>query len=245
MTSGPEQTRALTRREARAIASQHAALLQTATPKPTRRRRAMSLFAALCAFGLLGGTLVTTGASMAQAEQEAPVSAFASAADEAQTFIAAADLAHAGSLDFGSYAVYVKPTPTPTPTPQVAEAGSGDSGGSDSGDTGWTAPFVAPDPGTAQAIAYDAVVARGWDDNEFACLVALWNRESGWNASAYNPSSGAYGIPQALPGDKMAANGADWQTNPATQIAWGLDYISGRYGTPCGAWGHSESVGWY
>jgi hypothetical protein len=73
----------------------------------------------------------------------------------------------------------------------------------------------------------------------------LWNKESGWRVNAYNSGSGAYGIPQALPGSKMASAGADWQTNAATQIKWGLGYIKGRYGTPCGAWGHSQSVGWY
>jgi hypothetical protein len=109
-----------------------------------------------------------------------------------------------------------------------------------------TAPAVGiPDPGSAQAIAYQMVLARGWDDGEYECLVALWNRESHWNVYAHNASSGAYGIPQALPGDKMASAGADWQTNPATQITWGLGYIAGRYGTPCGAWEHSERKGWY
>lgn len=102
-----------------------------------------------------------------------------------------------------------------------------------------------PDPGSAQAIAYQMVMERGWSESEYSCLVALWNRESHWNVYAHNASSGAYGIPQALPGDKMASVGADWATNPATQITWGLAYIEGRYGTPCGAWGHSESVGWY
>ncbi|WP_395640909.1 lytic transglycosylase domain-containing protein [Pseudolysinimonas sp.] len=109
-----------------------------------------------------------------------------------------------------------------------------------------TAPAAGvPDPGSAQAIAYDMLLARGWDDSQYECLVALWNRESHWNVYAHNTSSGAYGIPQALPGDKMASAGADWQTNPATQITWGLGYISGRYGTPCGAWEHSERKGWY
>ncbi len=101
------------------------------------------------------------------------------------------------------------------------------------------------DPGSAQGIARSMLAGRGWGDDQFACLVSLWNKESGWNVTAYNRSSGAYGIPQALPGNKMASAGADWQTNPATQIAWGLGYIGGRYGTPCGAWGHSQSVGWY
>jgi len=106
-------------------------------------------------------------------------------------------------------------------------------------------PQITPDPGSAQAIAHDQVIARGWGEDQFSCLVSLWNRESGWRVNAANASSGAYGIPQALPGNKMASAGADWQTNPATQITWGLNYISGRYSNPCGAWSHSENSGWY
>lgn len=102
-----------------------------------------------------------------------------------------------------------------------------------------------PDPGSAQAIGYELVMARGWGEDQYSCLVSLFNRESHWNVYAGNPVSGAYGIPQALPGSKMASAGADWQTNPRTQITWGLNYIAGRYGTPCGAWGHSQSLGWY
>lgn len=102
-----------------------------------------------------------------------------------------------------------------------------------------------PDPGTAQAIAYELLLAKGWGGSEFDCLVALWNRESHWNVYAHNTSSGAYGIPQALPGDKMASVADDWATNPKTQIIWGLGYIEARYQTPCGAWGHSERKGWY
>ena len=109
-----------------------------------------------------------------------------------------------------------------------------------------TAPAVGkPDPGTAQAIAYDLLMSRGMAESEYGCLVALWNRESGWNVYAQNRSSGAYGIPQALPGSKMASAGADWATNPKTQILWGLSYVSGRYGTPCGAWASFQSKGWY
>lgn len=104
---------------------------------------------------------------------------------------------------------------------------------------------VSVDPGSAQEIALAKLTARGWDAAEFSCLVALWTRESNWRVDAHNTSSGAYGIPQALPGDKMATAGADWRTNPATQIEWGLGYIAGRYGTPCGAWAHSEARGWY
>jgi hypothetical protein len=110
----------------------------------------------------------------------------------------------------------------------------------------WQPPTVGiPDPGTAQAYALSAVLARGWTESEYACLYALFAKESGWRVNAYNASSGAYGIPQALPGSKMASAGADWQTSAETQVNWGLAYIQGRYGTPCGAWQHSQSRGWY
>ena len=84
----------------------------------------------------------------------------------------------------------------------------------------------------------------GFSIDQYGCLESLWNRESGWNPHAANPS-GAYGIPQSLPGSKMASAGPDWQNDPVTQIKWGLAYIKDRYGSPCGAWGHSESHGWY
>ncbi|GIE79502.1 hypothetical protein Aph02nite_54520 [Actinoplanes philippinensis] len=85
----------------------------------------------------------------------------------------------------------------------------------------------------------------GFKIDQFPCLDKLWKKESGWNYKALNSGSGAYGIPQALPGDKMASEGSDWKTNPATQIKWGLGYIKGRYGSPCSAWSHSQNVGWY
>ncbi|GAA2972879.1 hypothetical protein JOD63_000166 [Microbacterium terrae] len=85
----------------------------------------------------------------------------------------------------------------------------------------------------------------GWGAGEFSCLVSLWTKESGWNYQAYNAGSGATGIPQSLPGDKMATAGADWQTNATTQIRWGLDYIARAYGSPCSAWGHSQATDWY
>jgi hypothetical protein len=89
------------------------------------------------------------------------------------------------------------------------------------------------------------MLASGFDIDQFPCLDKLFDKESGWNYKATNRSSGAYGIPQALPGSKMASAGSDWKTNPATQIKWGLGYIKGRYDTPCGAWSHSQSTGWY
>ena len=98
---------------------------------------------------------------------------------------------------------------------------------------------------SAQDIAHQMLQAQGMGDDQFTCLVNLWNRESGWRVDAENPTSGAYGIPQAYPGSKMASAGADWQTNPATQITWGLGYIDGRYGNPCGAWTFFQSNNWY
>lgn len=99
--------------------------------------------------------------------------------------------------------------------------------------------------GQTQKIAHEMVMKRGWDEGQFSCLVKLWNKESNWNHRAENPSSGAYGIPQSLPGNKMASAGSDWRSNPATQIKWGLGYIKDRYGSPCAAWAHSGQVGWY
>jgi len=85
----------------------------------------------------------------------------------------------------------------------------------------------------------------GFSASEFTCLDELYTRESGWDVHADNPTSDAYGIPQALPGSKMATAGADWMNDAATQIRWGLEYIRGSYGTPCAAWGHETTFGWY
>ncbi len=99
--------------------------------------------------------------------------------------------------------------------------------------------------GTPRQIAMEMLPGYGWSSTEFSCLNSLWEQESGWNPYAANPSSGAYGIPQALPGSKMATAGPDWQGNPATQITWGLGYIQSTYGSPCGALAHESAVGWY
>jgi len=90
-----------------------------------------------------------------------------------------------------------------------------------------------------------AASTYGWGDDQFQCLESLWAKESGWSYTAYNASSGATGIPQSLPGSKMATAGADWETNAATQIKWGLGYINASYGSPCSAWSHSQSMNWY
>lgn len=99
--------------------------------------------------------------------------------------------------------------------------------------------------GEYQLYALSILSDYGWADSEIVPLIKLWNRESHWNPSAHNKHSGAHGIPQALPGRKMASEGSDWATNGKTQIRWGLNYIKNRYGSPSKAWSHSESHGWY
>ena len=116
---------------------------------------------------------------------------------------------------------------------------------SNGGDVGAPPPGVVVDRAAAKAYAASRMGAYGWGSDQFRCLDLLWTRESSWRADAYNASSGAYGIPQSLPGSKMASAGADWRTNAATQIDWGLGYIDARYGSPCAAWAHSEAVNWY
>jgi len=100
--------------------------------------------------------------------------------------------------------------------------------------------------GSPKLIAKALMLANyGWGDDQYSCLVTMWNHESNWNPNAENAGSGAYGIPQALPGNKMATYGADWRTNPATQISWGLNYIKTSYSTPCGAWSFWQRGSWY
>jgi hypothetical protein len=105
---------------------------------------------------------------------------------------------------------------------------------------------AADTPNGARALASNlAATTYGWGADQFQCLDHLWTKESGWSYSALNRGSGAAGIPQALPGSKMATAGADWSTNAATQIKWGLGYIARSYGSPCAAWAHSEASNWY
>ncbi|NUU23385.1 MAG: transglycosylase SLT domain-containing protein [Streptomycetaceae bacterium] len=90
-----------------------------------------------------------------------------------------------------------------------------------------------------------AIARSMMSDTQFQCFSNIVTRESGWNPYAVNKSSGAYGLVQALPGSKMATAGADWRTNPATQIKWGLSYMNSRYGSPCGAWSFWQAHNWY
>ena len=108
-----------------------------------------------------------------------------------------------------------------------------------------SAPAARVASGSPQRIAQSMLASFGWSSSQFSCLDPLWAHESGWSVTAYNAGSGAYGIPQALPGSRMASAGPNWQTSAATQIRWGLEYIKGTYGSPCGAWDHEQATGWY
>jgi hypothetical protein len=134
-----------------------------------------------------------------------------------------------------------------TPASAVSSAdqssSSGNSPESTAGDSA-PPPVAAPDPGTAQSIAYNMLASFGFSTSQFSCLQSLWQRESGWSYDAENPS-GAYGIPQSLPASKMASAGSDYLTNPATQIKWGLGYIKDVYGTPCAAWDFELANNYY
>ncbi|AGZ39466.1 lytic transglycosylase domain-containing protein [Actinoplanes friuliensis] len=118
-------------------------------------------------------------------------------------------------------------------------------------ENGGPVPYAGPIPSScndysgSRAIGCALMLDKGFGLDQFPCLDKLWKHESGWNYRAENRSSGAYGIPQALPGKKMSSSGADWKTNPATQIKWGLGYIKGRYNTPCGAWSNFQNNGNY
>jgi hypothetical protein len=127
--------------------------------------------------------------------------------------------------------------------PRLASRPVPGSGGISGG--GGVVLYPPPNPGTAQAIAYSLMPSFGFDPKtQFGCLNDIWTRESGWRYNAEN-ASGAYGIPQALPGDKMASAGPDWQTDPRTQIEWGLGYIKSTYGTPCNAWAFWQAHDYY
>ena len=101
------------------------------------------------------------------------------------------------------------------------------------------------DPAGAKAYAASVLGGHGWEASQMTCLDTLWTKESEWLTSATNASSGAYGIPQALPGVKLATAGGDWQTNYRTQINWGLTYIESRYGSPCSALNFHYANNWY
>ncbi|GAA4669352.1 aggregation-promoting factor C-terminal-like domain-containing protein [Frondihabitans cladoniiphilus] len=199
-------------------------------------------------------SLNNTTAQLEQQYQQGQAAAAAYAAAQAEKAKEAKQAADAAAL-----AAKTKPVTSGTGTSGTGTSGaSSGSGGSGSGtgtSTGTTAPAsgggttnlgsgVVNDTAGAHAYAQAQLASRGWS-GDYQCLVNLWNQESGWRTNALNVSSGAYGIPQALPAKKMATAGLDWQTSYATQINWGLGYIAAAYGTPCGAWAHEVAHNWY
>jgi hypothetical protein len=220
-----------------------------ATRRSTWRIKVFGLAVAMTVAGggAVGGWMLTSGPGRQEATKQTPVQAqgpspLTDAQRKATEAMRLRELkkraSRAARDDDGRPMLVAKGTPPATrkpatPAPATKKPGTPDLGG--------------PTPvGEAQRIAKAMLPDYGWSpSSQFGCLVNLWNKESGWNTHASNPSSGAYGIPQALPGSKMATAGSDWQDSARTQIKWGLGYIRDRYGTPCAAWQHSESTGWY
>jgi hypothetical protein len=201
-----------------ASAGESASLLAKAGPQPSARPATAHLDRGIRLAGVARGEAASLWATRFRAQRVAERAADRRAARRAAARRAAARAAAQAAA---------AATPAPSPSSQAA-TGS------------------APSPsGNPQKIAEAMLGSYGWSSSQFGCLVSLWNLESGWNVYASNPSSGAYGIPQALPGSKMASAGPDWQTNAATQIRWGLGYIRSLYGSPCGAWSHEQADGWY
>jgi hypothetical protein len=185
---------------------------------------------------VVGILMVTVGAAGVIAPTSAIVAA--NAAGIAPAAVSASSLA--GAVTAAGAAAVVATSGTSTPAPRTTPASR-------------STPRAAIAPHRVGTKAYSKWYAKtlsakrhGWKtQRQFQCLVNLWSRESGWRHKAHNSSSGAHGIPQALPGSKMASAGPNWRTNPRTQIKWGLKYIKGRYGSPCGAWSHWLSRHWY
>jgi len=196
--------------------------------------------------GLVGGLLISdrkeqqraTASTLAAQAADAPTAA-TDASDRTDAQHKANDAAAAAAAE--AQAADAARTKQPASRSDNRGAPSGPASGGSAG----------PVPASCQvytgnrATGCTLMLQWGFGMDQAPCLVSLWNRESGWNEKSSNKSSGAYGIPQAIPGSKMASTGADWKTNPVTQIKWGLGYIKGRYKTPCGAWSHSQSTGWY
>jgi hypothetical protein len=198
-----------------------------------------AIFAVIAIIGVaVGGKLFAPGSSAFSAVQaiEMVPGSHTMAALEAERAQLIAMTAAARTLTVVAKPKLAKPA-------EVAAANPGTTTGGTGGIVYVTS--TPPDPGSAQSIAYNMMGGFGFSPTTFfGCLKDLWNRESGWRYDAENPS-GAFGIPQALPGSKMASAGADWQTNPATQIKWGLGYIKAIYGDPCKAWAFEEANGYY
>jgi len=213
---------------------------------PARRISKITLIAAGSALAVAGGTAAVwwpgsaATANMADAASFAGQHAAAPARDAAPAWQAAAARARAAAAARAA----ARAAAARTAAAQAAQAAIARQARSSAAAPA-AAPPAAQPQGSPQQIAEGMLGSFGWSPSQFSCLQPLWNAESGWNVSATNPSSGAYGIPQALPASKMASAGPDYLTNPATQIRWGLQYIQSVYGSPCSAWSHEQAYGWY
>lgn len=194
--------------------------------------------------GLLAGGQVSSSADQPNAADALRQARVRLAAEgSAATDSSAAGAAGAGVDQNGADAIEREPvisrSDTRGSTDEAKAAALGQSSGKG---MSATADMSGEDP---REIAKALLTEFGFGQDQFGCLDSLYEGESHWRVNADNPHSSAYGIPQALPGSKMASAGPDWATNPVTQIRWGLGYIQGRYGTPCGAWSFKRSHGWY
>jgi hypothetical protein len=231
------------------MADGRTALSQHRRRTPGKRRAAhrsgFLLPVAATAIALITGTTVA-GYLVVRADHSNNVgAAFAAAAVPGSRAMTVLEQARQQMIvmDTASHTMRRVGAPKLASTASATAATSGATGGG--GASGGVVSFPPPNPGTAQSTAYNMMSSFGFDPKtQFGCLNNIWTRESGWRYNAQN-ASGAYGIPQALPGSKMASAGADWQTNPATQISWGLGYIKSVYGTPCNAWAFWQSNGYY
>ncbi|HEY9354880.1 MAG TPA: hypothetical protein VIQ52_01075 [Arthrobacter sp.] len=199
--------------------------------------RRTAVFTAACAL------LIGVGAAGQASESSLPV-----AASETQPSPAASAAADIQSkLSFEKAEIQAQPAPAPVPAeisvaPQAAEPAPAPAPAPEPA----PAPVVAVnDPAGAQAYAAGQLASYGWSADQMQCLQTLWTKESDWTTTATNASSGAYGIVQSLPAEKMASAGADYLTNYRTQINWGLNYIQERYQSPCGALNFHLSHNWY
>lgn len=190
-------------------------------------------------------SLTSTSAAVAQKYQEGQVALAAyQAAQEAKREAAQrqaeAAAAEAAAAEANRQARQAQPAQQP-----ISNGLGGGGGSAGSGPRGGGAGSVVNDPAGARQYASSRLGAFGWGQEQMQCLSQLWTQESSWMTDATNPSSGAYGIAQALPPDKYYSAGSDWLSNYRTQIDWGLGYIRDRYGSPCNAWQHEMGFNWY
>lgn len=205
-----------------------------------RRNRALGAGVAACMVAGLGTTLIVQSAAPASsaAAGELPSVADLTAAAP-QSFTADLAVGSSASARDEAPSVTLEPTPTPTSSPSSSttaspETDSADSNSTDSTSSG-SAAIVGDDPASIKALAQQLLAEAGLS-GEWSCFDYIITHESNWNPYAENPSSGAYGLPQSLPGNKMASIADDWATNPATQIKWAIGYMNDVYGSPCGAY---------